>query len=158
MNYLIPCWCLLHRRHQYRPLLALFFKCLRANCCTQVYNAGLFNTILRKKTPFKASLIRINCLHCLCSVLIRIDLNGWQKAEVSSGIFIMQIFLQLNCCVGKSFSTLACSVWLTTFLPFLFLSKIFQKREDQWMLARIKRSWLWPMAIFLFEKLEEMFF
>ena len=46
----IPCWPLLHR-----PLLAV---CSRSNSHRQTYNAGLFNAILRKITPFAAGVIR----------------------------------------------------------------------------------------------------
>ena len=55
-----PCWPLLHRPLQRRPLLALFFKRSQSNFHRQTYNAGLFNAISRKITPFRAGVIRAN--------------------------------------------------------------------------------------------------
>ena len=47
----LPCWPLLHRPLQRRPLLALFFKCSRSN---------RFKAISRKITPFRAGVIKAN--------------------------------------------------------------------------------------------------
>ena len=44
----------------HRPLLVLFFKCSRSNSHREAYNAGPFNAISQKITPFRAGIIMAN--------------------------------------------------------------------------------------------------
>ena len=59
----LPYWHLLRRPKltpALKPSLALFLKCSRSNSHRHTYNAGLFNVISRKTTPYSASVTKAN--------------------------------------------------------------------------------------------------